>query len=413
VRSRGTLVRHVPRIRVTHIGSTLALALAALSFAPGAAAQTAASSAPTVRRPQLEPGADTNSANAYFMYGRKHLQSEPRDAADAYYWAIRLAPMWPLPYYGRAAALIIQNPNETLRRLRNGNESDDIGLATADTLRNAASLLDPFTLSSTFDWQVLDALLSQASHGEMWLTQGRRTGDPVWDAWMYESLGQVGNASKQYATAIRQLPKNYWLHAARGAVLVQAGELDSAVTEYRAYLEAARKRDTTKLVRFFRPQAYAEYALGELQLRRGDTAAARTAFEQAATEDLSFHMAHVRLGELAAARGDTAAAISEFETAVQLKDAADVHVRYGEALFAMQRVDKALKEFEAATRCEPYFALPYFAIARIYDAASYPDEALHHYKLFLERASPRVDEYAYAKQRIAALDSVRTAGASQ
>src|SRR4051812_47034661 len=50
-------------------------------------ASLAAAQGNTPRRPSLEADADTNHWQAYYDAGSRFLSSDPRKAADAFYWA--------------------------------------------------------------------------------------------------------------------------------------------------------------------------------------------------------------------------------------------------------------------------------------------------------------------------------------
>src|SRR6185369_14516804 len=82
---------------------TLSLALAALLAAGAAHAQAAP------RRPALPAQSDTNDASAYYRLGMSRLSANPREAADAFWWASRLDPHWADPLYARRAALLMSN----------------------------------------------------------------------------------------------------------------------------------------------------------------------------------------------------------------------------------------------------------------------------------------------------------------
>src|SRR5438046_8186844 len=61
------------------------------------------------RRPRLPAGVDTNNARAYYDYGLAKLDRDPEDAADAFYWAIRINPTLADPYYARRSVLLLSD----------------------------------------------------------------------------------------------------------------------------------------------------------------------------------------------------------------------------------------------------------------------------------------------------------------
>src|SRR6266566_1894764 len=68
------------------------LAASILATLPPAALQAQSGKVP--KRPNLEAGADTNFAPAYYEFGMREIERDPQKAADAFYWATRLDPAW-------------------------------------------------------------------------------------------------------------------------------------------------------------------------------------------------------------------------------------------------------------------------------------------------------------------------------
>src|SRR5207247_6068689 len=75
---------------------------------PPAALQAQGGKVP--KRPNLEEGADTNFAPAYYEFGMRKIERDPQKAADAFYWATRLDPAWAQPVYARRIALLMADP---------------------------------------------------------------------------------------------------------------------------------------------------------------------------------------------------------------------------------------------------------------------------------------------------------------
>jgi len=59
------------------------------------------------RRPKLPAGVDTNNAQVYYDLGLEQIQRDPEKAADAFYWATRINPVWADAYYARRCALLL------------------------------------------------------------------------------------------------------------------------------------------------------------------------------------------------------------------------------------------------------------------------------------------------------------------
>ncbi|HEX8244075.1 MAG TPA: hypothetical protein VF541_11280, partial [Longimicrobium sp.] len=124
---------------IMRLHSTLPLCIALLSLA----ALPAAGQMP--RRPALPATADTNDAAAYYRQGMARLQSEPRVAADAFWWASRLDPHWADPLYARRAALMMAD-RRVLLGYYGGVESvwREGAVQAMDSLAAHALEMDPF-----------------------------------------------------------------------------------------------------------------------------------------------------------------------------------------------------------------------------------------------------------------------------
>ena len=85
-----------------------------------------------------------------------------------------------------------------------------------------------------------------------------------------------------------------------------------------ALLEKARQHDEKELVHVYESKAFYEYAIGRLELARGNQQPAREAFERALIEDLAYGPAHVWLATLSDPSGDTASAMASYAQALDL-----------------------------------------------------------------------------------------------
>jgi Tfp pilus assembly protein PilF len=161
-----------------------------------------------------------------------------------------------------------------------------------------------------------------------------------------------------------------------------------------------------KLVHAWESKAMYEYSAGTVHDLRGDPAAARAAYERALSEDLSFYMAHAALADLALRGGDTATALNEYGLAVQIKED-DPALRFGYAMALLKaaRPAEAATQFAKATELEPYFAMPYYYLGRLYDNSEMTAEARAQYEAFLARAARMLPEYAWVESRLRALSA--------
>lgn len=151
----------------------------------------------------------------------------------------------------------------------------------------------------------------------------------------------------------------------------------------------------------FQSIAFFEYSLAQLHIQRGDAAQAREAFERALTTDLSFYAAYAALGDLAMQRGDTAAAAENYRQAVDLRPAdGGLRAGYALALIKANRPLEAVAQLELAIELEPYFAQPYFVLARVFDHSGFHEKALSNYEQFLARSSLARAERTWVQTRV-------------
>jgi tetratricopeptide (TPR) repeat protein len=355
-------------------------------------------------RPRLEADADTNNAQSYYQFGLKNIVKRPREAATAFYWASRLAPPWADPYYGRATALILGDRSRLVRYLT-GDKAvmRSKQVEEIDSLYSAAYIRNPFVVSR-LDFFIYEEFVSQLTNGEaVGLFRGR-TGDPAFDAWMAYMQGNHARALRYYATAIKRQPKEIELHVERARSFAALAAPDSALTEMSKALEKMRELKKDRLEHAFESMAMFEYSVAHLHRLGGNDSLARAAYERALISDLSFYAAHAALGDLAVRHGDTATAVQEYAQAVELRpDDGGLQAAYALALIHANRQAEAAQALERAIELEPFFAQPYFLLARLLDHAGFTDEAIARYEAFLQRAALMMTERELAQARVAAL----------
>lgn len=378
----------------------VALALAVLAAAPLLAQKDEKIPA----RPELDAGADTNDAYAYYDFGLDRLRKQPQRAADAFYWASRLSPTWADPYYARRIALHLSDKRQLMRYLTSSKAAQSSRNRAIDSLYNEAMLRNPFFFPR-LDRTMWEEVIDFASGGQSYLDNSR-SGDPAYDAEMAFLGGNMPEAARLYAAALKKRPKDYQHHSGRANAFYLMQQYDSAANELKLLLREMRAKDDKKLVYFYDSKAMFQYKLGRTYLQQNRYAEAREALGQALAEDLSFHMAHVDLAEAAFAQKDTATGLSELALAAELRGTdAGVRYLYGQALARAGRHDEAVAQFKLAAENEPYFALPYYYMAASLEAAGKPAEAAAQYRAYLTRAPLKLGETAQAKQRLAALEA--------
>ena len=361
-------------------------------------------------RPPLPVTADTNDQWAYYNEGLRHLKANPARAADMFYWASRLAPTWGEPLYARRAALHLADKPRLWRYL-NGERGTvrSKPVRAIDSLATEAMLRNPF-FSPRFDRLLLEEAIAYVSNGAAWLDRAR-SGNPGWDAQMAFADGKLADAVRLYADALRRRPRDYGYRAPRGRAFVMLLQYDSAANEFTQLLAEMRKKDEKELVYFYDSKAIFEYSLGRTYYQMEQYDRAREAYGRALEEDLSFHVAHRDLAEIAFLQGDTATGIAELALAVQLRPGdAGSRMLYGDALVAAGRHDEARAEYEAAIAAEPWFALPYYQLAKLHDTQGRRDEAVARYRAYLARAARDREEVTAARRRLALLGAPASGG---
>src|SRR5688572_925142 len=278
------------------------LVVAALLIATAADAQKKTKDP---KRPKMQAGRDTNSAGAYYYWGLGQLETNPRSAEDAFYWASRIDPAWADPLYAQRIAFHMSNLERFWKYL-NGTKYvlRSAEVKRADSLHFRALLRDPFFFRRH------DKMLIDRLYRELTGQHGLISGDPEMRAWFAYSQTQFPQAIDLYARAIAKDPKNYELHAERARAFYHMNRFDSTVAELNLALAGYRKDDDEDLVVLYESKAMYEYSIANAYLQADKLQEAREALGRALTEDLSFYVAHQRLAALSLMTGDTAAALS-------------------------------------------------------------------------------------------------------
>jgi tetratricopeptide (TPR) repeat protein len=380
-------------------------------------------------RPSLSQGADTNSATAYYQFGLERVQaSRPGTAADAFYWASRLAPDWADPLYARWVALILADPYR-LVALMDGVPSVVASpqVRRLDSLELRALQLDPLVYED-LDREIVMAYLTETTMAE--LRRSYRASDvelarqdvkdavdlylrsPAgarWRAWLAYAERRLSDALRYYAEALAKAPEEdhdsrSWMHTQRGRAFFLSGHLDSARVELGLAIDELRHRDESVTSRVYESKALLEYCLGIVLEGAGDVAGAREAYGRALVEDLAFSPAHVRLGRLLAASGDTAGARKELEQAVELAPDAPVpRLTLANRYFGSGDDRTALATLEPLLQSEPYWVEPYLLRGLVLQRLGDREGAATQYAKFLALSEATDDRRAAVTQRLAAL----------
>jgi len=373
------------------------------------------------KRPRLDSGADTNDARAYFDYGVSKLDRDPDRAADAFYWATRINPLFADAFYGRRVALLLTDGRRLQRYWfddRKTLQSDDI--KRIDSLFYHALTLNPF-LYQRLDRYMWDRIVRDVS--DEYARQNdlnsadvqyqvqvsiQRDASPSFLAWRAYTQGDFENALSLYAKAIDKAKYKAGLRTERGRLLFQLDRGDSALAELTAAVAEMRKADKKDIVYVYESKALLEQSIGMIQYRMGNVAAAKEAFGRALEEDLSYAPAHVQLAYIALEAKDTTTALNEMDLAVQLRgDDPGMRYIYGYTLASVQKLKEAEEQLTKARDLDPVFALPYHTLGEVYEATGRPAEALAAYNAYVAHAG------VHDAQRDDAATRAKTLGATQ
>jgi tetratricopeptide (TPR) repeat protein len=225
--------------------------------------------------------------------------------------------------------------------------------------------------------------------------------------------GHFDDALNDYAYAMKSEREKAAYRVERARIFGMRDQADSAIAEFNLALEEMRKSDAKSIVYVYDSKAAIENSVGMLLEAHDRTSEAREAYGRALQEDIAFYPAHVHLGLLALTVRDTATAISELALAAQVA-ASEPYVlyTYGYTLAAAGHRDEALAQLDKTIELDPYYALPYLALARLQEKRGDKSAARTAYRAFLDHASQRDPQRTDAMQQLLVLAS-ESGGAEQ
>ena len=370
------------------------------------------------KRPNV--GADKNDPEAYYRWGVQNLDKYPDDAADAFYWAIRLNPGTPDYYYARWAALHLMDTDRLVAYYQQDSKTlRSAEVRQIDSLRLHAMQLNPY-LYRRFERQMVDKMIERMVLQHNQGVDQAELADAIRDLHAKADAGQKaidaysnGNfpyALQEWAADMPSWKNKSYPHSERARIFYLLGAYDSAQAEFTSAMKELQANEKNTLVFIYDSKELYQQSLGMIAEKLGNVDAAREAYGKALEEDLSYAPAHMALSALDLAKHDTAAALSEMETATQVApNDGYIAFVYGRTLLFAAKDQPALEQMKRAVALEPYFAEPHVFLAAIYDNASYSNEAIAEYAKFLELASPRDGRYAKVKAR---LDKMRADSAT-
>lgn len=405
-----------------------------------AAAPEALETATVPSRPKLDPGADTNSAQANYAYGVKRVYDNPEEAVRAFYWASRIDPTSGDAMYAlRTAKLIAMNDRDLAAYLGYGHGKRTPEQLALDSLIYRAYMVNPFLFSSidgalmrrTIEAEVVamypqitPALLSQtiarrmqSAAGQPWMayTEGhfqaaldayaRQLEDTSYRA--YEVTKKNPNARDKQIAKMRKIGRAFAaveMHSQRARIFYLLHELDSASTEMSLAIGLLQAHDSGDAVLLYQSKAIFEQALGIIYEHDRRLDLARAAYGSALQEDLSYYAAHSQLAQLELTQGDTAGALSEMDLAVQLEPSDPaLRYRYAEVLVRAQRDADASQQLRKAIALDPYYGSPHLLLATIGDLEDYANDAITEYQQYVALATRNDPQLPRVKMRLAKL----------
>ncbi|HLZ45842.1 MAG TPA: tetratricopeptide repeat protein [Gemmatimonadales bacterium] len=316
-----------------------------------------------VPRPRLRPGVDTNDAASYFRFGEQLvLFNDKLDTAEmALYWASRLDPALPEPFFVRSLiplSALRSDAFETWRQTRSLRSIDKVTLTERqvriiDSLQQLAWHRNPFMFSA-LEFRDVPPIGGRRHGG----------GDPIREGWWAFSDRRFSAAESLFAVGLKKHPDQFPVRIYRARALFYLGRYDGAVAELQTLRDTLVHTFEAHISPLVLSVEMLDFAIGIARVQQDSFAAARAAFERALTENLGFYWAHARLAGADLALHDTAGAIAELETATQLEGRDPVLLFYkGVVLQSVGRAHDAREQFERAIELDPYYAAPYFWLA--------------------------------------------------
>lgn len=398
--------------------SRASIIVIALLLAAGLRAQ---GRAPIPSRPQLDAGADTNDAHAYYLLGTKTIfDRKPEEAVRAFYWASRLDPGSGDYLYALRAASLMAMPTDMLTAYANpfSRKPRSPEALALDTLLYRAYLAKPFL------FRRLDELVMQRMIDEQVKHISTPTGRAMTEMAFEHAArmdivnaytkGAFSSAVAMYADELKN-PKiskklhasiDSGIHAERSRIFFLLDNMDSARTEMMSAIDGRRARDSTHLVFLYESNTMYDQALGMIYERQKNFAEARNAYENALVEDLSNYEAHARLSRLQLVSGDTTSAMTEMNLAVQIvPDDPVLHYEYALALVQTRHDAQASDQLRKAIAADSFYAAPHLLLGVIAAVEQYDEQALDEYQRFVALAARTDAQETYAKDQIAKLSS--------
>lgn len=373
-------------------------------------------------RPHLDPGSDSNSAKANYLYGLRVISDDPRESYRAFYWATRIDPASADFWYARwvARQIIMSSRDFTVAYDIRLTKRSAAQLAV-DSLLFRAYALDPFffhSLLRPFNQRLVLARISDrdpthntaAANSDVSVRLERKS----YEGWILYADQRFDDALKAYANELHNgrapLLTRLDIHEMRAELFAHVNNLDSARAEVQEAIAESRLRGSRDRVLVFDSTTMLERELGAVDERAGRGDDARAIYAHILEQNAMFFPAHARLAGLAMRRADTSTAVSEMRAAVQIEPN-DPALRYGYAVILVdaRRDADAAEQLRKAIALDPYYSAPYLLMASIADVEDYKEEAVAQYQSFTAHAEGTDPDLPRVKGRLAKLSSSQNA----
>jgi len=197
---------------------------------------------------------------------------------------------------------------------------------------------------------------------------------------LYRMAGAPRKAEPYLRRIIAESPADLSPRLALGRLLIRLDRLNEALPIL-TVVASARASSGTMTAEFAHLRCAANELLGELYLKRGDIAEAKSAYESALDDHPHSAAAHQGLGELLAGTGRLGEAAKQFRAAIASQpDLAPAHYNLGVMLAAQGRADEAMEQYRQALALEPDDAQTHNNLGFLLSARGQLDEAAKHFR---------------------------------
>jgi tetratricopeptide (TPR) repeat protein len=230
------------------------------------------------------------------------------------------------------------------------------------------------------------------------------------------NMGDLQGAISDFTKAIELKPQDAAAYNDRGIAYSSTGRIEMAIKDYDKSIELnpdyagvynnlgntyQSKGDLDKAVKKYdkaielNPNFTDAYnSRGNAYQAKGDFDKAIIDYNKAIEINPNFELAYFNLGNAYNNKGDHDKAIKNYSKAIELNpNDADAYYNLGETLVGLDRYDEALVSFDNAIKINPGFAQAYYKIGFIYSKFGRPQEEIESYKQAIRIKPDFADAY--------------------